>query len=119
MTSVGTLSLYDMICAAQLADLIGSMTMEGLTGLLNAFDERVHAVRGHKGQMMVAKNFRLLTEGSEILKNCQSDRVAGCLFPALHSTGTWRNPRCNRICKRKSIHRAQRRYRQSTCFPGR
>ena len=24
---------------------------------------------------MVAKNFRLLTEGSEILKNCQSDRV--------------------------------------------
>lgn len=30
---------------------------------------------GHKGQMMVAKNFRLLTEGSEILKNCQSDRV--------------------------------------------
>ena len=75
MTSVGTLSLYDTICAAQLADLIGSMTMEGLTGLLNAFDERVHAVRGHKGQMMVAKNFRLLTEGSEILKNCQSDRV--------------------------------------------
>lgn len=75
MTSVGTLSLYDTICAAQLADLIGSMTMEGLTGLLNAFDERVHVVRGHKGQMMVAKNFRLLTEGSEILKNCQSDRV--------------------------------------------
>lgn len=75
MTSVGTLSLYDTICAAQLADLIGSMTMEGLTGLLNAFDERVHTVRGHKGQMMVAKNFRLLTEGSEILKNCQSDRV--------------------------------------------
>ena len=75
MTSVGTLSLYDTICAAQLADLIGSMTMEGLTGLLNAFDERVHAVRGHKGQMMVAKNFRLLTEGSEILANCQNDRV--------------------------------------------
>lgn len=75
MTSVGTLALYDTICASQLADLIASMSMEALTGLLNAFDERVHAVRGHKGQLTVAKNFRLLTEGSEILSNCQQDRV--------------------------------------------
>ena len=59
MTSVGTLALYDTICASQLADLIASMSMEALTGLLNAFDERVHAVR----------------EGSEILSNCQQDRV--------------------------------------------
>ena len=75
MTSVGTLALYDTICASQMADLIASMSMEALTGLLNAFDERVHAVRGHKGQLTVAKNFRLLTEGSEILSNCQQDRV--------------------------------------------
>ena len=75
MTSVGTLAWYDSYCAAQLADIIGSMTMEGLTGLLNAYDERVHKVRGHKGQLDVAKNFRLLTEGSEILSNCQNDRV--------------------------------------------
>ncbi len=75
MTSVGTLALYDTICASQLADLIASMSMEALTGLLNAFDERVHAVRGHEGQLTVAKNFRLLTEGSEILSNCQQDRV--------------------------------------------
>ena len=66
MTSVGTLSLYDTICAAQLADLIGSMTMEGLTGLLNAFDERVHAVRGHKGQINSAKNLLTLLEGSKL-----------------------------------------------------
>ena len=75
MTSVGTLAWYDSFCAAQLADVIGSMTLEALTGLLNAYDERVHLVRGHKGQLQVAKNFRLLTEGSEILSNCQNDRV--------------------------------------------
>lgn len=75
MTSVGTLALYDTICAAQMADVIGSLTMEALTGLRNAFDPRVHEVRGQKGQCMVAKNFRLLTEGSEILDNCQKDRV--------------------------------------------
>ena len=31
------------------------MTLEALTGLLNAYDERVHLVRGHKGQLQVAK----------------------------------------------------------------
>ena len=75
MTSVGALALYDTIRAAKSADVIASLSMEALTGLKNAFDPRVHAVRGQKGQMQVAKNMLLLTEGSEILANCQNDRV--------------------------------------------
>lgn len=75
MTSVGTLSLYDTIRAAKSADVIASLTMEALTGLKNAFDPRIHQVRGQKGQMQVAKNMLLLTENSEILANCQKDRV--------------------------------------------
>ena len=75
MTSVGALALYDTICAAQLADVISSMSFEGLTGLRNAFDPRIHAVRGQKGQMLVAANMKMLLEGSEILDNCQHDRV--------------------------------------------
>ena len=75
MTSVGTLALYDTIRGANMADVIASLSMEGLTGLKNAFDPRVHAVRGQKGQMQVAKNMLLLTAGSEILSNCQKDRV--------------------------------------------
>ena len=75
MTSVGALHLYDAVAAARLADLIGSMTFTALTGQLNAFDERVHKVRGQQGQMQVAKNLRLLTEGCEILRNAQGDRV--------------------------------------------
>ena len=75
MTSVGSLALYDTICAAQLGDVIGSLDFEGLTGLRNAFDPRIHQVRGQKGQMLVAENMRKLLEGSEILDNCQTDRV--------------------------------------------
>ncbi len=75
MTSVGTLALYDTIRCAKMADVIASLSMEALTGLKNAFDPRVHQVRGQKGQMKVAKNMLLLTEGSEILANCQKDRV--------------------------------------------
>jgi histidine ammonia-lyase len=75
MTSVGSLALYDTICAAQLADVIGSLDFEALTGLRNAFDPRIHAVRGQIGQMTVAGNMRKLLDGSEILDNCQHDRV--------------------------------------------
>lgn len=75
MTSVGALALYDTICVSQLADVIASLSFEGLTALRDAFDERIHAVRGQKGQMRVAANMRRLLEGSEILDNCQHDRV--------------------------------------------
>jgi histidine ammonia-lyase len=88
MTSVGSLALYDTMCAAQLGDIIGSLDFEGLTGLRNAFDPRIHAVRGQKGQMLVAANMRMLLEGSEILDNCQSDRVQDAYalrcIPQLH-----------------------------------
>lgn len=75
MTSVGALNLYDTIQAAQLADAISSLTLTALTGQLNAFEERVHTVRGHKGQLRVAKNMRLLTEGCEILEKSKGVRV--------------------------------------------
>jgi len=75
MTSVGALALYDTICASQLADVIASLSFEGLTAQRDAFDPRVHAVRGQKGQMLVAANMRKLLDGSEILDNCQHDRV--------------------------------------------
>ena len=88
MTSVGSLALYDTICAAQLGDIIGSLDFEGLTGLRNAFDPRIHQVRGQKGQMLVAANMRKLLEGSEILDNCQKDRVQDAYalrcIPQLH-----------------------------------
>ncbi len=75
MTSVGAISLYDTICAAQLADVISSITLTALTGQRNAFEERIHTIRHQKGQIHVAKNMRMLTEGSEILDNCQGLRV--------------------------------------------
>ena len=75
MTSVGALNLYDTLRAARLADLVASLSFTALTGQINAFQERLHTIRGHEGQVRVAKNFRLLTENCEILKNAQGDRV--------------------------------------------
>lgn len=75
MTSVGALHLYDTLQAAQMADLISSLTLTALTGQLSAFQERLHTARGHFGQIQVAKNMRLLTDGCEILNRCQGVRV--------------------------------------------
>lgn len=75
MTSVGALALYDTIRAARLADLVGSLTLTALAGQLDAFQERLHTVRGQIGQIHVAKNIRLLTENCEILQRAQGDRV--------------------------------------------
>lgn len=75
MTSVGALNLYDTIQAARMADVISSLTLTALTGQLNAFEERVHTVRGHQGQIQVAKNMRLLTAGCEILEKAKGVRV--------------------------------------------
>lgn len=75
MTSVGALNLYDTIQAAQMADVISSLTLTALTGQLNAFEERVHTVRGHHGQIQVAKNIRLLTKDCEILEKAKGVRV--------------------------------------------
>ena len=88
MTSVGAIALYDTIRAAQMGDIISSLSFEGLTGLRNAFDPRIHAVRGQKGQILVAANMLKLLDGSEILDNCQGDRVQDAYalrcIPQLH-----------------------------------
>ena len=75
MTSVGALHLYDTLRAARMADVVASLTFTALGGQLNAFQERMHTVRGQKGQIKVAKNLRMLTSGSEILQNSQGARV--------------------------------------------
>ena len=75
MASVGALAFYDTKRAAELADVIASMDFEGLTGLKNAFDERIHAVRGQRGQIETARHMRSLLKGSEIIDNAQHDRV--------------------------------------------
>ena len=53
--------------------VIGAMSVDAAKGTDAAFDERIHAVRGHKGQIECAGIFRGLLEGSEIRlshKNC-------------------------------------------------
>lgn len=75
MTAIGVLAYYDAECLAKTADIIASMTIEALEGLMPAFDSKVHEVRPHPGQIAVAANLRKLLEGSEIISNASHGRV--------------------------------------------
>jgi len=64
MTAIGTLALYDAEALIKTAEIAASMSLEALMGVSDAFDERIHLVRPHPGQITSARNVRLLTSGS-------------------------------------------------------
>ncbi|MGB0837763.1 MAG: histidine ammonia-lyase [Flavobacteriaceae bacterium] len=51
-----------------LADLIGAASLEGFDGRPEPFDELIHLVRPHNGQIKTAKNLLGFLEGSELIK---------------------------------------------------
>ncbi|MEZ4792363.1 MAG: histidine ammonia-lyase [Gelidibacter sp.] len=50
------------------ADLIGSISLDAFDGRIEPFDELVHLVRPHKGQLKTAERIRGFLEGSELVK---------------------------------------------------
>jgi len=68
MTAIGTLALYDAETLIKIAEIAASMSLEALRGISDAFDERIHRVRPHLGQIKSARNLQLLTAGSKIMR---------------------------------------------------
>ncbi len=52
---------------AEVADIAGAIALDAFDGRHDPFKEMVHKVRGHEGQMTVAKNFKKLLDGSAII----------------------------------------------------
>jgi len=81
--SVSLLEAEDLI---KQADIIMSLSLEGLTGTSKAFDERVHQVRNQLGQLSVAENVRQLVEGSTLVnsRNQVQDAYSLRCTPQVH-----------------------------------
>ena len=47
------------------ADITASLTLQALYGVIDAFDERIHILRGQTGQIKTAQNVRNLLSGSQ------------------------------------------------------
>src|SRR5450432_2494380 len=66
MLAIGTLALLAAETLVNTADVIGGLTVDALRGTDVAFDDRIHQVRPHPGQIATAANLRRMLEGSEI-----------------------------------------------------
>lgn len=75
MTGIGSLAAYDALELLKVADIAAAMTCEAQVGITSAFDEKVHALRGHPGQMASAANLRRLLRGSGYCVFARPDRV--------------------------------------------
>ena len=66
MLAVGTLALLATETLVDTADVLGGLSCDALKGTDTAFDERIHRVRPHSGQVHTAANLRRMLEGSQI-----------------------------------------------------
>ncbi len=67
MTAVGAIAYLESEKLALQAELIASVTMEGLRGIIDAFDEDIHKARGFIEQVEVAERMRRILEGSRLI----------------------------------------------------
>lgn len=73
MTARGILAAGEARLVLDAAQVAAAMSIEALLGSVRAFDPRVHAARGHRGQQAVAANLTALLRQSAIV-----DSHTGC-----------------------------------------
>jgi histidine ammonia-lyase len=66
MLATGVLAVAKLEELLDTADLAAAMTLEAFAGRMRAFDEHVHALRPHPGQVQVAEHLRQLLAGSTL-----------------------------------------------------
>ena len=66
MTAVGALAAYDAERLVRLADLSAALTAQALRGIVDAYDPRVHELRGQPGQVASAAALRAILSGSRM-----------------------------------------------------
>jgi Histidine ammonia-lyase len=87
MSALGIWSLLHSHRILKLANLIGALSLDAFDGRIEAFDELVHNVRPHRGQIKVAKEVKQHLEGSAIIsqskKHVQDPYSFRCI-PQVH-----------------------------------
>ncbi len=73
MTAYAVHAVHEAQILCKLADIAAAMSVEALKGSDTAFDERIQALRPHKGQRASAANLRKLMAGSEIRESHRHD----------------------------------------------
>ncbi|MFM9840070.1 MAG: histidine ammonia-lyase [Cyclobacteriaceae bacterium] len=87
MSAYGTWCLLHAHRILKLANIIGALSLDAFDGRIEPFDELVHQIRPHQGQMQVAREIRKLLNGSAIIaqykKHVQDPYSFRCI-PQVH-----------------------------------
>ena len=67
MAAYGVLAIIKAKQLSKCADLVASISLDAFDGLIDPFDEKLHRLRPHKGQIETSKNIRRFLEGSELI----------------------------------------------------
>jgi histidine ammonia-lyase len=97
MSAYGVYALLKAKRLLKWANIIAAISFDGFDGVLFPFNENIHAVRSHAGQVSVAAEMRSLLEGSEIANQKKSQvqdpysfrcvpQVHGASWDAFHYT---------------------------------
>ncbi|KFN41098.1 HAL/PAL/TAL family ammonia-lyase [Arenimonas oryziterrae] len=88
MLATGVLAVNKLEELCDTADLAAAMTIDAFAGRVRAFDEQVHALRPHPGQVAAAAHLRELLQGSTLAD------IAYHLVPRFRSwlPGSWTTP---------------------------
>jgi histidine ammonia-lyase len=73
MTAMGCLCLHDAYQLLATMEGALALSLEALNGWVDAFDERVHKLRPHPGQRIVAEQVRQLLKGSRMVRAMDRD----------------------------------------------
>ncbi|WP_077618042.1 histidine ammonia-lyase [Bacillus sinesaloumensis] len=75
MTAMGVVNWIEASELAFQCEIIASLTLEGLEGIIDAFHPAIHEARGYPQQMAVAKRMRDLLTGSKMITRQGEKRV--------------------------------------------
>src|SRR5207245_3547116 len=77
MTAIGCLALHDAYSLLMSAEAALALSLEGLNGWIDAFDERIHKLRPHPGQISVAQTVLKLLMGSGMCRTVKNGVLDG------------------------------------------
>ncbi len=71
MSSFGVYCLLKSKRIEKFADIIGAISLDAYDGRIEPFNNNLHTIRPHSGQIETAKNIRTYLEGSEIINRAK------------------------------------------------
>lgn len=85
MSSVACQALYKARNLLTTSELTASLSLEALRGTIKAYDERIHKIKAHLGQITVAQNMRRNLKGSTMVDNTKvQDQYSLRCIPQIH-----------------------------------